>query len=320
MKLVIKLLCLVSIALACFGCQEMKNIGPQDIGIILTPSGYENQIYPPGQVDIGDLTQGKGNSLILVQQSGVDTKESFSLPGPDDKDRSDHRCLLGNQTPITFDVRVLLALPDYRTPNGFKELQRSLALGNPVYPNASDARVMRIDAISIYDAQARQQVRESIRILCKSYKDFDAIFEAFGDTGETGLSKKLEHIVADALALKKVPLTLISAGPSNLKPDDEIMQARAAKQAAQIRNEAIEIVTNFLDQDRTGSRRMVYQMQVWKEIVSIGNTNGHNTILFQSGGSGSSNLIPIVNPGGKPPAPPPAAAPPPPVPPAKDKD
>jgi hypothetical protein len=84
------------------------------------------------------------------------------------------------------------------------------------------------------------------------------------------------------------------------------MQARAAKQAAQIRNEAVAIVTNFLDQDRTGSRKMVYQMQVWKEIVSIGNANGHNTILFQSDGGGS-NLIPIVNPGGKPaplPAPP----------------
>lgn len=319
MKLITKLLCIFSLLFIFLGCQEMKNIGPQDIGIILTPSGYENQIYSPGQVDIGELTAGKGNSLILVQQSGVDTKESFSLPGPDDKDRSDHRCLLGNQTPITFDVRVLLALPDYRTPEGFKELQRAIALGNPVYPNASDTRVMRIDAVSIYDAQARQQVRESIRILCKSYKDFDAIFEAFGDTGKDGLSKKLERIVADALATKKVPLTLISAGPSNLKPDDEIMQARAAKQAAQIRNEAIEIVTNFLDQDRTGSRRIVYQMQVWKEIVSIGNANGHNTILFQSGG-GSSNLIPIINPGGKTPpaptAPPPAAAPPP----AKDKE
>jgi hypothetical protein len=249
---------LLSLIVFCLAAcnQEMKNIGPQDIGIILTPTGYEQQIYPPGQVNIGDLIDGKGNSLILVQRSGVDTKE-----------------------------------------------QRAIALGNPTYPNPNDQRVMRIDAISIYEAQARQQVRQSIRMLCKSYKDFDAIFNAFGDSGEAGLSKKLEHIVADALTSKKVPFVLISAGPSNIKPDEEIMQARAAKQAAQIHNEAVEIVTNFLDQDRTGSRRMVYQMQVWKEIVSIGNANGHNTIMFQSDG-GHSNLIPIVNPGGKPPAPP----------------
>lgn len=293
-----KLFILIAAIFSLFGCGHIEDIGPQDIGIILTPTGFEKQIYSPGQVDIGEATyNGNGNRLILIQSSGVDTKESFSLPGPEDKDRSDHRCLLGNQTPITFDVRVLLTLPDYKKPEGLKDLHRAIALGNPTYPNPANARVMRIDAVSIYDAQARQQVRQSIRMLCKSYKDFDAIFESFGDSGDTGLSKKLEHIVADALSSKKVPLVLINAGPSNLKPDEEIMQARAAKQAAQIRNEAVAIVTNFLDQDRTGSRKMVYQMQVWKEIVSIGNANGHNTILFQ--GDGGSNLIPIVNPGGK---------------------
>ncbi len=78
------------------------------------------------------------------------------------------------------------------------------------------------------------------------------------------------------------------------------MQARAAKQAAQIRNETVQIVTDFLDQDRTGARRMVYQMQVWKEIVSVGNANGHNTILFSTKSGESANLIPIVNPGGRP--------------------
>ena len=133
----------------CFGCDiEMRNIGPQDIGIILTPSGYEQTIYSPGQVNLGELQMGKGNTLILVQRSGVDTKESFSLPGSDDKDRTDHRCLLGNQTPITFDVRVLLALPDYEKPEGLKELQRAIALGNPTYPIKDDNRVMRIDAVS----------------------------------------------------------------------------------------------------------------------------------------------------------------------------
>jgi hypothetical protein len=295
------IVCIMSLLFMCLGCDvDMRNIGPQDIGIILTPSGYEQTIYSPGQVNIGDLTMGKGNTLILIQRSGVDSKESFSLPGSEDKDRTDHRCLLGNQTPITFDVRVLLALPDYEKPEGLKELQRAIALGNPTYPNKDDIRVMRIDAISIYDAQARQQVREAIRILCTSYKDFDSIFLAFGDVGEGGLSKKLQKIVADSLRLKNVPLTLISAGPSNLKPDKEIMQARASKQAAQIRNEAVQIVTDFLDQDRTGVRRMVYQMQVWKEIVSTGNANGHNTILFSTNGGGSANLIPIVNPGGKP--------------------
>lgn len=295
------------------GCQEMRDIGPQDIGMILTPSGYENQIYPPGQVDIGETQDGKGNRLILIQRSGVDTKESFGLPGTDDKDRSDHRCMTGNKVPITLDVRVLLALPDYEKDDGFKELQRALALGNPVYPKPEDTRVMRIDAISIYDAQAKQQVRESIRRLCTTYADYDAIFAAFSDETEKGLGKKLEHIVADALKAKNVPLRLISAGASNLKPDDEVMRAQASKQAAQILVEASQKISDFLDQDRTGSRRLVYQYQQLNQIVSAANTNGHTVVVLSPGGSGvgSTNFIPLPTSGGKQ-APPPAAVPPPP--------
>jgi hypothetical protein len=75
-----------------------------------------------------------------------------------------------------------------------KELQRAIALGNPIYPDKNDIRVMRIDAISIYDAQARQQVREAIRILCTSYKDFDSIFLAFGDVVRMGCRRSCKKL------------------------------------------------------------------------------------------------------------------------------
>jgi hypothetical protein len=59
--------------------QSYQNIPPNYIGMKLTPTGYEDTIYTPGQVDIGTTSQaGQGNQLVLIQRSGVETKSSFS--------------------------------------------------------------------------------------------------------------------------------------------------------------------------------------------------------------------------------------------------
>jgi hypothetical protein len=82
----------------------------------LTPTGYEETIYTPGQVDIGTTSQaGQGNQLVLIQRSGVEVKEQF-LGKDGNKDGADHRCLTQEQNPMTLHVRLVLALPDYSTP------------------------------------------------------------------------------------------------------------------------------------------------------------------------------------------------------------
>jgi hypothetical protein len=47
------------------------------------------------------------------------------------KDGADHRCLTQDQNPMTLDVRLVLALPDYSTPSGKKDLKTLFMLGNP---------------------------------------------------------------------------------------------------------------------------------------------------------------------------------------------
>jgi hypothetical protein len=47
--------------------QSYQNIPPNYIGMKLTPTGYEDTIYTPGQVDIGTTSQsGQGNQLVLI--------------------------------------------------------------------------------------------------------------------------------------------------------------------------------------------------------------------------------------------------------------
>lgn len=265
------------------GCSTYKNVPPNDIGMMLTPTGYEEKIYTPGQADVGPVDwDGEMNRLVLLQRSGVEIKEQFFGKDASD-DKEDHRCLTGDKSPVTLDVRLLLALPDYETPSGKKDLARIFLLGNPEVVQGTDDRVLRISAERIYAEQAQQAVRSKIRQIVVRYPSYNVIFAAFGDDSDDGLTKRIEHAIASVLVERNIPLRLVSAFPSNMKPDPSVVDAIAALQAAEKRVQAIRTLTDFLDEDRTGNRRIVYQMQTWQEIVAKGNANGHNTLLFSPG-------------------------------------
>lgn len=87
----------------------------------LTPTGYEDHIYTPGQVDIGETSNGgQGNQLVLIVRSASKSKEAF-LDAAVNSDHTDHRCLTQDQNQVAIDVRLVLALPDYQTPAGQKD-------------------------------------------------------------------------------------------------------------------------------------------------------------------------------------------------------
>jgi hypothetical protein len=279
-------------------CRKYVNVPPNDIGMILTPTGYEKKIYTPGMVDIGDENMtGFGSRLVLIQRSGIEVKEQF-LGATGMEDKEDHRCLTSNGAPMTLDVRLLLALPDYEKPAGKAELERVFLLGNPELVQG-EPRVLRVSLTSVYDEQARLQVRGLIRQLCTQYTDFDSAFKAFADASEDGFIRKVERAVSQILTQKNVPLRLVNAVVSNMKPDETVVNALSAKQAADKRVDAIRTLTDFLNEDQSGSRWRVYNMQALQEIVSTANTNGHNTIIISNfggaggGGEASPAIIPI---------------------------
>lgn len=287
-----KRLFLTAAALACAfalaGCNEYYSVPPNAIGMVLTPTGYDGHVLSPGQVNLGDVsTTGEGNKLVLVERNGVQEKESFA-GSVANEDHEDHRCLTADGAPVSIDVRMLLALPDYTTPQGAKDLQRLLLLGRPV-ADKSQSRTLWITAQSVYRDQAQQQARGKIRQACASYASFAALNTAFA-SGE--LTSKVEKAIATSLVEANVPERVLNATVSNLKPDPSVIEAIAAQQAAEKRIEAIKTVTDFLDKDQSGGRREVYRYQVWQEIVAKGNANGHNTIFMTDAGS-ASKIVPL---------------------------
>jgi hypothetical protein len=271
--------------------QSYQNISPNYIGVKLTPTGYEDTIYTPGQVDIGATSQtGQGNQLVLIQRSGVEVKEQF-LDKEGNKDGADHRCLTQDQNPMTLDVRLVLALPDYSTPQGKKDLKTLFMLGNPS-PMPGNNRILVLSAESVYEQQAQLQVRGYIRKICSQYPDFAAAFRSFGGE-QDNLTDRITSSVGRVLVEQGVPLRLVGVQVSNMKPDDSVVEAQVAQKAAEARTAAIKTLTDFLDQDPTGTRKMVYRMQVLQELTRTANANGHNTIFLTDLGGPNAGILPL---------------------------
>lgn len=280
-KLALSLLVVLGGCSSMNSCSSYVDVPPNDIAMMLTPTGYDKVVYSPGQVNIGtaDTQTGQGNKLVLIQRSGVEVKEQF-LGADSNADKEDHRCLIGTGAqPMSLDVRLILALPDYETPDGKRDLARLFQLGNPT-PLGGNPRVLMLTAQSVYSDQAQLQVRGKIRQLCAGYQDFNAAYAAFADIGENGLSNKIKQAVALALNDNHVPLHLVDAVVSNMKPDQSVIDAIAARQAATERTAAIEVMKKYLDEDPTGRRLFLFKWSALENLVAKANSNGHNTIFL----------------------------------------
>ena len=289
----ILLTAIVGMAIIFAGCQSYVNVPPDKLGMKLTPTGYEDHIYTPGQVNIGKKsTSGLSNSLVLIQRSGLQIKEPF-LGSASSGDKEDHRCLTHDRVPMTLDVRLLLAIPDHETEQGKKDLARLFLLGNPI-ATKENARVLELSAESVYAEQARLQVRGAIRRICATYEHFEDAFAAFASVEEgTNFSDHITRAVVRVLNDQHVPLHVIAAQVSNMKPDDSVVEAQVALRAAEERVKAIETVVKYLGNDPV--RQMVYKMQVLQEIVNRAGTNGHNT-LFLTDMASNAQILPLPLP------------------------
>lgn len=278
--------------------EETNRLVPANmIGLLLTPTGFDNKIYEPGLVDIGrsGWLDDYGNRLILIQRSGFAIKEQFGQNDPNNaNDREDHRCIVGpNREPMTLDVRLLFALPDYKKPEGKNAILRMGLLGNPrkVEESKYGSRVWILDAESVYEQQVRQQVRGKIRDVCLRYQSVEDVFKALEKNGqEGGFTDTLRMAVGTVLAENQSPLFLVGAVASNVKPDPTVVAAVAANQAAAQQIAAITTLENFLKQDPTGLRNYLYKMMAVQGMAGKG---GNSTVFMTDVGANGTPAVPL---------------------------
>jgi hypothetical protein len=270
---------------------ELRAVPPNMIGLMLSPTGFEGKIYEPGQVDIGNESwSGYGNKLVLVQRSGFEIKEQFVSNDPNNPDdHEDHRCIVGpKREPMSLDVRLLFALPDYTKPDGKNALLRMGLLGNP---KDLGNRVLVLDAATVYFQQVQQQVRGKIRDVCLGYADVEAVYKAVEMNGNGGFTDTLSKAVGTVLADNRSPLFLVGAVASNVKPDPSVVSAIAATQAADKLVEAMATIDRFIKADTTGVRAYIYKMYALQEMAKA-NKNGQNNLLMMDV-SGGQQVLPM---------------------------
>jgi hypothetical protein len=102
---------------------------------------------------------------------------------------------------------------------------------------------------------------------------------------------RITSSVGRVLVEQGVPLRLVGVQVSNMKPDDSVVEAQVAQKAAEARTAAIKTLTDFLDQDPTGTRKMMYRMQVLQELTRTANANGHNTIFLTDLGGPNAGIL-----------------------------
>ncbi|OGG76868.1 hypothetical protein A3B35_00230 [Candidatus Kaiserbacteria bacterium RIFCSPLOWO2_01_FULL_54_24] len=279
---------------------EPRAIPPDMIGMILTPTGFDGKIYESGQIDIGNVGwfADWGNKLVLLQRGGFAIKEQFIQNDPNnDKDREDHRCIVGpKREPMSLDVRLLFAMPDHTKPAGREAILRMGVLGKPVTAKSEQYggnRVLVLNAGSVYFQQVQQQVRGKIRDICLSYESVDAVFDAIAKNGTPeGFTDKMKKMVGTILAENNSPLFLVTAIASNVKPDPSVISAIASGQAADKLTDAMQKIDTFIKADPTGQRAYIYKLMMMQAMTAkVGEKGGNNTFFMTD--VGVPNGIPI---------------------------
>ena len=261
----------VAIGLMVSGCAKVENIPAGYVGKLLTPTGWEKSVHEAGQIDIGESdSNGRGNSLVLLEASSIMVKESFIKDDPA-RNNQDHRFMTTNRIPVAADIYSRLALPeDQGTRDQIFAMVTPKDTGNP--------RVKIIRLEDVYNTFASPDIRSKSRAIMSQYADDMAIVADYDK-----LNEKLLQMFVATFKGNRVPLQVLSVNLSNVKADDVVMQANSQKASAQAELDRITLISNTL-KDNPGYLEY-YKWTTLKEIAALRTQAGQNTIIITDGGT-----------------------------------
>lgn len=249
------------------GCSKgIREIPAGYIGKILTPTGWKTGFLEAGQVALGRKSYGTYNTLVLCEATSIMIKEQF-LGADGSKDGEDHRILTKNMTPLSIDFYIRAMLPENEA-----ERNRVFALVTPT-PFGGDDRVRMVKLEDVYDKFARQDVRGKARAILANYEDYKAVYSDYQKVSDT-----ISSMVIETFEENNVPLSVLAAQLSNVKPDRQIWEALNKEIAATAEVSRINAIGEAL---RKNPEYVEYQK--WQNIKDIGESaakNGNPTVVI----------------------------------------
>lgn len=258
------------------GCQSsMRNIPPGYVGKILTPTGWQTGIQEAGQADIGVVdSDGRGNRLVILEATTKTVKEQF-LGEESSPDKTDHRAITKNRTPVDVDIYVNVAIPD-----DVKTRDSIYARVTPV-PKIDGLpeqdRVLVVTIQTVYDQFAKPTIRGKTRDIVARYTDYAEVMKKYQE-----VNSAVSAMIVETFRENGVPLKLLSGQLSNVKPDKTVWQAENALASANAQVAAIDLIGNAVR-----SNPGYLQFLKWQTLEKIAGKGV--TIIVNEGVSGSSS-------------------------------
>lgn len=271
----IALLLVVALSLLFTGCYQTVAIPSGYIGRILTPSGWDSSILPPGQVNIGAGSMaGKQSKLVLVEATTITVLETFRDAATSD-DKHDHRIITKDGVPTSVDMYVRLGLPDDKNLRNriFLEATPEAFLGNP--------NISVITLRNVYYRFVEMDIRNRVRDVVSSYERFQDLLTNYSE-----VNKKVASAAIAAFKDSGVPLILQDAQLSQVLPDPQVWDSEVKKKAAEAFQDQISIIGQAV-----ASNPAYLEYLKWQALQAIAATG--NLIIVTDG-----NTVPglVVNP------------------------
>ena len=258
-------------------CQTIINVPPGFQAKLLTPTGFEDGISGPGQVDIGRQTaQGIGNQLVMLESTAMTVKESFTQKlNSETQEKQDHRLRTSDGTPLNGDIYVQIGVPTDKT-----VLDDVFTSITPI--QTDNSRVFLVSIVRIYEQYAQMTVRGKVREIFAGYKSAEEVMSNIEKiNGQITLASH------DIFKNSGAPVLLMSVSISNIKEDDEILASKNALIAASNEAQSIEMIGRAMRAYPEYNKK--YELDV---IAKFSEKDG-NTLILTMGDDTPAKMIPV---------------------------
>ena len=275
MRKVILFLALVAFVMT--SCQTIIPVPPGYQAKLLTPTGFEDDVKGPGQVDIDKQTaQGVGNQLVLLESTAMTVKEPFTQKvNSETSEKEDHRLRTSDGTPLNGDIYVQIGVPTDKST--LDDVFTSIT------PRQTDNdRVYEVSIVKIYEQYAQMTVRGKVREIFAGYKSAEDVMSNIEKiNGQITLAS--HEIFKNSGA----PVLLMSVSISNIKEDDEILASKNALIAAENEAQSIALIGRAM---RDNPKYL--EKYKWDVIKDFSATSG-NTLILSAGNDEPIKTVPV---------------------------
>lgn len=267
------------------GCADIRNIPPGHIGKMREANGWEKGIRQSGLVNVATYFTYYDNHLVICESSATTVKESFDRPS--DTNPEDHRVLTADKVPLAVDLFVQVTIPSDPTlvDSIFQEVTARPAVTGKDDKGRDelDSKLFEITLEMIYDKFARMIVHGQTREIFAKYKNLDDVINNYEK-----VNSQIQKMVGDTFKAEHIPLQLLAAQISNIKPDTRVWEARNKQAAAASEVAAINLVGDAIRRNPGYIQKMK-----WDALKEIAGKGTNITVIEGSGSSNPSYTIPI---------------------------